>query len=297
MRLVTFLAGGGQPLPGALTEDGIVPLWPEFASVLDLVRGGEEAMQRAQDLLARRPPSHSLRSVRLLAPIPQPPRCLFAVGWNYLAHFHESSSQGRAQELPQHPTFFTKPTTVVAGPYDDLPYDPQLSPQWDYEAELAVVIGRGGRSIPEAEAMAHVFGYMAANDITARDLQRRHGGQWLKGKAMDRSCPLGPCLVTADEVPDPHALVLRCWVNGQLRQEASTAQMVFTLPRLIAELSWGMTLLPGDILLTGTPEGVGFARNPPLFLQAGDEVVVSIDGIGELRNRLTPFPLSRYERL
>ncbi|HXG41682.1 MAG TPA: fumarylacetoacetate hydrolase family protein [Dehalococcoidia bacterium] len=297
MRLVTFVAEGGPPLPGALREEGIVCLGPEFASVLDVVRGGQEALERARQLLARRQPSYRLHEVRLLAPIPQPPRCLFAVGWNYLAHFQESRSQGRAQELPQHPTFFSKPTTTVAGPYDDLPCDPSLSTQWDYEAELAVVIGRGGRSIPREGAMAHVFGYMAANDVTTRDLQRRHGGQWLKGKAMDGSCPLGPCLVTADEVPDPHSLLVRCWVNGQLRQEASTAQMVFPIPVLIAELSWGMTLLPGDIVLTGTPEGVGFAQDPPLFLQPGDQVVVSIQGIGELRNRLVPAPLSQYQPL
>jgi len=297
MRLVTFRRPGGQPRPGVVREGGVVELWPEFTSVLEIVRGGQRALQQVAQVAERRPPAHDLGEVRLLAPIPEPPRCLFAVGWNYLAHFQESRAQGRAQEMPQHPTFFTKPTTVVAGPYDDLPYDQELSSQWDYEGELVVVIGRGGRSIPEAEAMAHVFGYMAANDITARDLQRRHGGQWLKGKAMDRSCPLGPWLVTADEVPDPHALLLRCWVNGQLRQEASTGQMAFPLPRLIAELSWGMSLLPGDIVLTGTPEGVGFARNPPLFLRAGDEVVVSIEGIGELRNRLAPFPLSHYQRL
>jgi len=222
---------------------------------------------------------------------PVQPSKVVGLALNYADHAEELGVR-----VPEQPALFFKPPSSLVGHLAPVVY-PSGVRHLHQEVELAVVIGRGGRSIPEAEAMAHVFGYMAANDITARDLQRRHGGQWLKGKAMDRSCPLGPCLVTADEVPDPHALVLRCWVNGQLRQEASTAQMVFTLPRLIAELSWGMTLLPGDILLTGTPEGVGFARNPPLFLQAGDEVVVSIDGIGELRNRLTPFPLSRYERL
>ncbi len=297
MRLVTFAAEDGRPRPGAAVDDGVVDLSPEFASVLEVVRGGQEALARAAEAIARRRPTHRLERVRLLAPIPEPVRCLFAVGWNYLAHFQESRAQGRAQEMPAHPTFFTKPTGVVAGPYDDIPYDEALSLEWDYEAELAVVIGPGGRSIPEQEAVGHVFGYMAANDVSVRDLQRRHGGQWLKGKAMDGSCPLGPWLVTADEVPDPHALTLRCWVNGELRQEASTAQMAFPVPRLIAELSWGMTLLPGDIVLTGTPEGVGFARNPPLFLRAGDVVAVQVEGIGELRNRLVPFPLSRYQRL
>lgn len=295
MRLVTFQAGDGRPRPGVLIDDGIVDLAPEFASVLEVVVGGQEALERARQVVSRRRPAHDLASVRLMAPIPQPRRCLFAVGWNYLAHFEESRSQGKAQELPEHPTFFTKPTTVVTGPYDDIPVDEELSQQWDYEGELAVVIGPGGRSIPPERAMEHVFGYMLGNDVSTRDLQRRHGGQWLKGKAMDGSCPLGPWLVTADEVPDPHDLWLRCWVNGELRQEASTRQMVFRVPRIIAELSWGMTLLPGDIVLTGTPEGVGYARTPPAFLRPGDEVVVRIEGIGELRNRVVAASLARYQ--
>jgi 2,4-didehydro-3-deoxy-L-rhamnonate hydrolase len=163
----------------------------------------------------------------------------------------------------------------------------------DYEAELAVVIGRAGRSIPAAEAMGHIFGYTLANDVTARDVQRRHGGQWLKGKGMDGSCPLGPWIVTADEIADPQVLPIQCHVNGVEKQSSNTRFMVFPIARLIEELSLAMTLLPGDILLTGTPEGVGYARTPPEFLSPGDEVTVTIPDIGELTNRVVEYSLTR----
>ena len=163
----------------------------------------------------------------------------------------------------------------------------------DYEAELAVVIGRAGRSIPAAEAMDHIFGYTLANDVTARDVQRRHGGQWLKGKGMDGSCPLGPWIVTADEIADPQDLPVRCDVNGVQKQDSNTRFMVFSIARLIEELSLAMTLLPGDILLTGTPEGVGYARTPPEYLSPGDEVTVTIPDIGRITNRVVASSLTR----
>lgn len=217
------------------------------------------------------------------------------MGWNYLTHFEEG--QGRRgdnqEELPEYPTFFDKPTTTVVGPYDDIPFDPDFSEKMDYEAELAVVIGRAGRSIPAAEAMDHIFGYTLANDVTARDVQRRHGGQWLKGKGMDGSCPLGPWIVTADEIADPQDLPVRCDVNGVQKQDSNTRFMVFPIARLIEELSLAMTLLPGDILLTGTPEGVGYARTPPEYLSPGDEVTVTIPEIGRITNRVVARSLTR----
>jgi 2-keto-4-pentenoate hydratase/2-oxohepta-3-ene-1,7-dioic acid hydratase in catechol pathway len=191
---------------------------------------------------------------------------------------------------PDAPTFFTKSPDVVIGPTDPIAFDPQISHKWDYEAELVVVIGKTGRSIPASKAMEHVFGYCLANDVSARDLQRRHGGQWLKGKTIDGTMPLGPCVVTRDEVDLPQ-IRLECFVNGDKRQDALVAQMAFAVPELIAELSFGMTLKAGDILLTGTPAGVGYARTPPLHLKAGDDIVVRGTGLGELHNIVTQVDL------
>jgi 2-keto-4-pentenoate hydratase/2-oxohepta-3-ene-1,7-dioic acid hydratase in catechol pathway len=166
-----------------------------------------------------------------------------------------------------------------------------VSRKWDYEAELAVVIGKAGRSIPRAEAFSHIFGFCLANDVSQRDLQRRHGGQWLKGKSIDGTMPLGPVIVTPDELDVPN-IRLQCEVNGQVLQDALVAQMAFPIDELIAELSFGMTLRPGDVILTGTPSGVGNAREPQIFLKDGDEVVVRGTGIGELRNRLVTTDLA-----
>jgi 2-keto-4-pentenoate hydratase/2-oxohepta-3-ene-1,7-dioic acid hydratase in catechol pathway len=290
MKLVTYL--DGHLRVGALVEDGVADLSERFDSMLTLIEGGEPALEEVRSLVAQ---ADTVGEVELQAPIPQPRRNVFCMGWNYLTHFEEG--QGRRgdqqEELPEYPTFFDKPTTAVIGPNDDIPFDPRFSDKMDYEAELAVVIGRAGRSIPAAEAMDHIFGYTVANDVSARDVQRRHGGQWLKGKGMDGSCPLGPWIVTADEVEDPQTLPVRCHVNGVEKQNSNTRFMVFPITRLIEELSLAMTLLPGDILLTGTPEGVGYARTPPEYLSPGDEVTVTIPGIGELTNRVVEHTLTR----
>ena len=182
------------------------------------------------------------------------------------------------------PVFFTKPPTAVIGPGAAVPIFPHLSTQIDYEVELAVVIGTAGRDIPPERALAHVFGYTIVNDITARDVQRRHGGQYFKGKGLDGSCPMGPWIVTADEIPDPAGLAIRSRVNGELRQDSTTAAMIFDIPTLIASLSAGLTLEPGDVLATGTPSGVGYAMDPPRFLADGDVVACEIEGIGVLEN-------------
>jgi 2-keto-4-pentenoate hydratase/2-oxohepta-3-ene-1,7-dioic acid hydratase in catechol pathway len=295
MKLVTYQDGNLRV--GAVVEDGVADLSEKFDSMQTLIEGGEPALEEARSLAAK---ADTAAEVELRAPIPHPRRNVFCMGWNYLTHFEEG--QGRRgdqqEELPEYPAFFDKPTTAVIGPYDNIPFDPNFSEKMDYEAELAVVIGRAGRSIPAAEAMDHVFGYTLANDVTARDVQRRHGGQWLKGKGMDGSCPLGPWIVTADEIADPQNLPVRCHVNGVEKQNSNTRFMVFPIARLIEELSLAMTLLPGDILLTGTPEGVGYARTPPEYLSPGDEVTVTIPGIGELTNRVVERSLTRQiERL
>ncbi len=227
-------------------------------------------------------------AVHLLAPLPHPAKNVFCVGRNYLEHIAEGE---RAQNLKigvaEHPIFFTKPPTAVVGPCASIPIFPHVSEKIDYEVELAVVIGKRGRDIAPERAMAHVFGYTIVNDVTARDVQRRHGGQFFKGKGLDGSCPMGPVIVTADAIRDPAKLGLRLTVNGESRQDGNTADMIFDIPTLIASLSEGMTLEPGDVLATGTPSGVGYAMEPPMFLEDGDVVVCEIDGIGKLENRMT----------
>jgi 2-keto-4-pentenoate hydratase/2-oxohepta-3-ene-1,7-dioic acid hydratase in catechol pathway len=261
--------------------------------MLEFIDAGEGALAEARRLADSAATAATLDSVRLLAPIPRPRSHLYCVGWNYLKHFNEGVGrrEGQETELPEFPAFFSKPGATVISPGHAVAYDPNVTQKLDYEAELAVVIGRRGRSIREEDALEHVFGYTLANDVSAREVQRRHGGQWLKGKGMDTYCPLGPAIVTADEIPDPQQLTIEMIVNGERRQHASLATMIFPVKRLLAELSLGMTLEAGDILLTGTPDGVGFGRTPQVFLQPGDEMVVSIREIGALANRVEAMSL------
>lgn len=238
-----------------------------------------------------------LDGARLLAPIPAPPHNIMCVGKNYYAHAHEFTRSGfdagatAADAVPQHPIIFTKPSSSIAGPYDDIPLWPGLDAAVDYEAELAVVIGRGGRFIPPEQAMAHVFGYTILNDVTARDLQRVHK-QWFLGKGIDGFGPMGPWIATADEV-DVANLRVTCRVNGELRQDSSTADLIFDVPTLIAAISRSMTLSPGDVIATGTPEGVGVGFDPPRFLKDGDVVEVEIAGIGAIRNQVRRMEAGR----
>lgn len=234
-------------------------------------------------------PHRPLDAVSLLAPLRGYNRDILCAGWNYWAHYAEGTGRREGQdpvERPGHPTFFTKGPGSVVGPYDEIVCDVSLSSQWDYEAELALVIGRAGRSIPVAEVLDHVAAYLVCNDVTARDVQRRHGGQWFKGKSLDRTAPLGPWLTTADEVPDPAALDISCELNGAILQSSPAAAMAWSVPELIAELSEGMMLNPGDVVLTGTPPGVGNAREPQVFLRAGDVLVTRVTSLGELRNEI-----------
>jgi len=237
----------------------------------------------------------SLSSESLLAPIPHPPRNIFCVGKNYTSHAREFSSSGfdasslPTDDLPTDPIIFTKPGTAVSAPFADIPLVPGLDDAVDYEAELGVVIGTGGRFISRADAMKHVFGYTVINDVTARDLQKRHK-QWFLGKGIDGFCPMGPWIVTADEL-DPRSLEVSCTVNGEPRQRGQTGDMIFDIPALIETISKSLTLTPGDIIATGTPEGVGVGFNPPRFLKENDVVECSVSGIGTIRNtvrRMSP---------
>ncbi len=227
---------------------------------------------------------HTLSDVELAAPIPRPRKNLMCLGWNYAEHAKETALiRGQETKAPEYPVIFTKAPTTVNSPYGDIIIDPQVSVEIDWEAELAVIIGNGGKNISEEDAMSHVFGYTVLNDVTARDLQSRHK-QFFKGKSIDGYCPMGPWIVTADEIEDPQQLDVKLRVNGITKQEGNTSMMVFPIRTIIAILSKGMTLEPGDIIATGTPSGVGFARNPPEFLKAGDVMETEIEGIGMLRN-------------
>jgi 2,4-diketo-3-deoxy-L-fuconate hydrolase len=292
MRFATVELDGAERVAVIEGED-VVPLPVRYGDLVALIEGGQSVLDAVRNELPVLP-RVTLDGVRLLAPLRRFRRDILCTGWNYWDHFHESRGKREGQDVdaPEHPTFFTKAPDTAIGPYDDIAYDPAISAKWDYEAELAVVIGLRGRSIPEEKALDHGWGYTLANDISQRDLQRAHGGQWLKGKSIDRTMPLGPWVVTPDELGDPQDVHLQCLLNGEVMQDASTSQMAYSVARLISELSFGMTLHPGDLLLTGTPAGIGNAREPQVFLAEGDEIVVQSNRIGELRNHLARTDLA-----
>ena len=299
LRLVSFAPkGGGAIRVGAVTKlDRVVDLEAaakqqkeklafDPAQMLSLIASGEAGLSQVRALVTKAGEGGlALGEVRLSAPIPAPARNVYAVGWNYVEHFEEGKSLRDAnQTYPEHPVFFTKGSHTINGPYDPIPYDPKVSTLIDWEGELAVILGRRGKNIPEERAMEYVFGFSVINDTTARDVQhKKHGGQWFKGKSLDGHGPLGPWIVTAAGFAheDLH-LVTR--VNGVVKQDASTKEMYFKVPRIIAELSLGLTLEPGDIIATGTPPGIGHARKPPEYLKPGDVMETEIVGIGTLRN-------------
>lgn len=230
-----------------------------------------------------------LADVTLLAPIPRPSRNIFCVGKNYLDHVTEFGRSGYdttvSSDTPSHPIIFTKLASCVVGPHDDVESHPGATTELDYEAEVAVIIGRSGRNIAAGQADQHVWGYTLVNDVTARDLQRQHK-QWFLGKSLDSFCPMGPWMATADEL-DLSDVRLEARVNGELRQSASTADMIFDVPKLIETISAGRTLEAGDVIATGTPAGVGIGFDPPRFLAVGDLVEISATGLGLLANRIT----------
>ena len=226
-----------------------------------------------------------LTDVELLAPL-EPRQDLIALGLNYKTHVAETTGATKQAAPPKQPILFGKAATSVIGPDDEISFDSKVTTQVDWEVELAVVIGRRGRDLRADRALGHVFGYTVANDISARDLQFLDGGQWYRGKSLDTFCPLGPWIVTTDELGDAHGLRLTLRVNGVTKQDASTDDLIFAIPEIIASASSGRTLYPGDVILTGTPGGVGFTRAPPEFLRDGDVVEAEIAKIGVLRNRV-----------
>ncbi len=292
MRLLTYerdgdarlgLLLGERVFDAAEASSGTLP-----DEMLAFIERGDAALDEARGLIAKLEPgskalasvSRPLAETRLLAPVPKPRRNLVCVGLNYADHAAESRV---TEGLPEHPVYFTKPPSTVIGPEAAIPWHGHVSKRIDWEVELVAVVGKAGRDIPEERALDHVFGYTVGNDVTARDLQARHQ-QWYKGKGLDGFCPLGPWIVTADELGDPQDVRLSLRVNGETKQDARTSDMVFSVAKLIAVWSLGMTLEPGDLLMTGTPSGVGFARKPPEYLQPGDVVEAEIDAIGVLRN-------------
>jgi 2-keto-4-pentenoate hydratase/2-oxohepta-3-ene-1,7-dioic acid hydratase in catechol pathway len=289
---------GFDPAPrlGLLRDDVLVDLrtaaartWPDApATLLELVQRGPDAWQRMAAIGAEASGAHShaASSVQWHAPIPRPAKNVFCLGLNYAAHARESSqARGRETKIPTVPVIFTKAPTTVSGPFVDVVVDRQVTQQVDWEVELGVVIGTGGRDIVKANALGHVFGYTVINDLSARDLRQQHM-QWFKGKSLDGFCPMGPVLVTADEFGDPQAKRLQLRVNGVTKQDGSSANMIFPVDVIIEWLSKGLTLEAGDVIATGTPEGVGMGRTPPEFLQNGDVVETEVEGIGVLRNRI-----------
>jgi 2-keto-4-pentenoate hydratase/2-oxohepta-3-ene-1,7-dioic acid hydratase in catechol pathway len=258
------------------------------SDMISLVASSKKGLAAIKKAVARVKASHyRLAKVKLYAPIPRPRKNVFCVGWNYLDHFNEGAKASpHVQEMPAHPAFFSKQPLTINNPYGNVPAHGGVTEKLDWEVELALVIGPGGTNITEANAMKHVYGYMVANDVSAREVQRHHGQQWFRGKSLNRHLPIGPWIVTADEVRDPNNLNLLCRVNGVIKQSSNTRHLYFKLPRIIAELSAGLTLEAGDIILTGTPSGVGHARTPPEFMKPGDIMETEIEGIGLLRNKI-----------
>jgi 2-keto-4-pentenoate hydratase/2-oxohepta-3-ene-1,7-dioic acid hydratase in catechol pathway len=281
VRLVQFSTPSAGPWPGVMEADHVRPL-DTIDSLAALIALEPAARAAAVQRLGA---PVALPAVRLHAPL-RPHKNVFCVGRNYLAHAEEGArARGEQLKLPSVPTIFTKAPTAIADPDATLQLDGRISQRYDWEAELAVVIGTRCKNVREENALDVVFGYTCLNDISARDLQNATT-QWFMGKTLDDTCPLGPWIVTADELGDPQQLDVSLRLNGVVKQQAPTSSMIFTIPRIIAYLSQGTTLEPGDVIATGTPEGVGFARTPPEFMQDGDIVEVEISKIGVLRNRL-----------
>ncbi len=301
MRLVTYQALNSQlPKTGLMvSNDAVIDIAAEAAvreskmavdTMQAIIAGGAPVMALLKEIeAAPKTTPILLNTARLLSPIPRPLKNVFCVGWNYLEHFEEGGAKLEdKRELPKWPVFFSKAPTAVNGPFDVIPFDANVSTQLDWEVELGVIIGKGGKNISEADALQHVFGYTVINDVTWRDIQRRHGGQWDKGKSLDGTCPMGPCIVTADAL-DHTNLRLSCRVNGVTKQDSNTRHLYFKLPRLIHDLSLGQTLEAGDIISSGTPEGVGFARTPPEFMKVGDLLETEVEGIGVMRNPIGAY--------
>jgi 2-keto-4-pentenoate hydratase/2-oxohepta-3-ene-1,7-dioic acid hydratase in catechol pathway len=279
MKLLNFQSSEGPAQAGVLRDDRVHSLGGlGFADVKSILEGGPAALHSVRELVDSAQPGggFALADIRLLAPLGNAQKLIF-IGLNYRDHAAESK-----MEIPSTPTVFSKFANTVIGPGDAIIL-PKASAKPDYEAEFAFVIGKRGKHIPAERWQGYVAGYTIINDVSARDLQMATT-QWIMGKTCDTFCPMGPWLVTADEIPDPHQLSIELILNGDIMQSSSTAELIFKIPELIAHLSRIMTLEPGDVISTGTPAGVGFSRKPPRWLRPGDDCVVRIEGIGELRN-------------
>lgn len=279
MRFVTFQRAGAGPETGVVSGDGVISLARAgFADMIAVLAAGDAGRAKVNDYVRSAPSDATfpLNSVRLLAPVPRPPK-LICIGLNYRDHAAETHN-----EIPKVPTVFAKFSNVVIGPGDPIVL-PKISQKPDYEAEFMFVIGTGGRRIAAGDWKRHVFGYTVFNDVSARDFQTATS-QWMIGKTFDTFAPMGPYLVSADEIADPHALDISLRIADEVLQHSNTRELIFKIPDLVEYISSVVTLEPGDVVATGTPAGVGFTRKPPRYLRAGDEVVVAIEGLGELRN-------------
>jgi len=278
-NLVTFSVKGTQR-PGALKDGRVLELGGE-GDLMQIIEGGPAALDAvAENIAAWDGPDHTLDAVTLHAPVARPPK-IIGIGLNYIDHCREAGL-----DVPKFPVVFTKYSTSVSGPYDDIVWHTNVCQEVDYEVELGVVIGRPAFQVDEQSALNYIFGYTTVNDVSARDLQLRPPGQWDLGKSLDTFCPYGPGIVTADEIPDPQALGLKLRVNGEEKQRSNTTNMVFGVANLIAFLSQGITLLPGDLIATGTPFGVGLGMTPPVYLNDGDVCEAEVERIGIIRNRI-----------
>lgn len=290
-QLGALLETGQSPLAVDLTAASqSLNIALECTSMDQLIASDEETVRDiwslAKEAARKGIACREFAAVKPLAPLPQPRRNIICLGKNYREHAKEIAKKiNTGDEIPKHPIFFTKATTTVIGHGEPIPAHQDITRKLDYEAELAIIIGKGGINIPRQQAMEHVFGYTAFNDISARDLQGDHL-QWYRGKSLDGFAPMGPVVVHRSAMPGPENIEIQCRVNGELRQQATLADLIFDIPAIIETLSAGATLLPGDIIATGTPAGVGMGFSPSRYLQPGDEVVVEITGVGRLVNRV-----------
>lgn len=279
MKFISYIYNNKEGV-GILTEKGILPL-TKFNSMIDLIENFND------DVLKENTYNYiALEAVKLLAPIPHPRRNILCIGKNYEDHAKELVATKISDKLvPDAPIYFTKSADAVIGTEEYIKFYPEVSTQVDYEAELAIVIGKEGVNIRPEEAEDYIFGYTIINDVSARDLQLKHK-QWFKAKSLDSFCPMGPCIVHKSDLPFPVELDIKCTVNGEARQSSNTSKFIFDIPYIISDLSKGFSLKPGDIIATGTPSGVGFGFNPPKFLKDGDVVECYVEGIGTLVNRI-----------
>ena len=295
MKFVTFGTLAAPRLGALDAERGVLDLKKANGKLpgdmYGLIEGGASALKAAKATFeaARKKkggPWAPLKRARLLAPFPSPRKNVFCIGRNYKLHIEEGArARGVEPVFPKVPEFFTKPRTTVIGPEANIRRHEKDTQQLDYEVELAIVIGKKARDLPEDKAMSAVFGYTICNAVTARDLQRAHG-QWFKGKSLDTFCPMGPCIVTVDEFGDPSGHRISLKVNGEIRQDSNTSDLLFGVPAMVSHLCAGLTLEPGDVISTGTPSGVAMGMTPQMWLQVGDVIEAEVEGIGILRNRV-----------